>query len=386
MDDDLGTQQARGYDSYNVSLGDVMRGERATMGKSLLDVQRDLRIRAGYIAAIENCDASVFQTPGFIAGYVRSYARYLNMNPDDAFVYFCEESGFEGVHSDLTRPSLATKSATLLQSPVRPVNTDPIFSPRVPNTPRAAGFFSHFSVQGIGSVMVLGALVLGLGYGGWAVLQEVQRVQFAPIDQTPGVSSEVARMPGVADALDSSLPLIRPNSVSLEQLYRPQELEIPQLVPRDGPIATIDPDTGSTFAAIAPEAPPRPDPVAEIQPKVVESGPPPVDLVASKPAWVRIYFKDGSILFEKILDAGERYRLPADVQAPLLRAGNSGSVYVMVGDNTYGPIGKATGVARNVSLVPQDVQETFAQVFDLFDGPLAPPLNVAADTTAAASE
>ncbi len=60
-----------------------MRGERATMGKSLLDVQRELRIKAAYIAAIENRDPSAFDTPGFIAGYVRSYARYLGMDPDE---------------------------------------------------------------------------------------------------------------------------------------------------------------------------------------------------------------------------------------------------------------------------------------------------------------
>ena len=34
--------EADGMDS---PLGDIMRGERATMGKSLLDVQRELRIR-----------------------------------------------------------------------------------------------------------------------------------------------------------------------------------------------------------------------------------------------------------------------------------------------------------------------------------------------------
>ena len=38
----------------DVSLGDLLRGQRATLGKSLFDVQRDLRIKAIYIAAIEN--------------------------------------------------------------------------------------------------------------------------------------------------------------------------------------------------------------------------------------------------------------------------------------------------------------------------------------------
>src|SRR5574343_1936567 len=75
----------KGFDDFDMRLGDLMRGERATMGKSLLDVQRDLKIKATYIAAIENCDVSAFETPGFIAGFVRSYARYLGMDPDHAF-------------------------------------------------------------------------------------------------------------------------------------------------------------------------------------------------------------------------------------------------------------------------------------------------------------
>ena len=65
----------RGFDSYEVRLGDELRGHRATIGKSLLDVQRDLRIKASYIDAIENCDASVIPNRGFVPGYVRAYAR-----------------------------------------------------------------------------------------------------------------------------------------------------------------------------------------------------------------------------------------------------------------------------------------------------------------------
>ena len=81
----------KGFDDFDLLLGDIMRGERATMGKSLLDVQRELKIKATYIAAIENTDPSAFDTPGFIAGYVRSYARYLGLDPEWAFKTFCEE-------------------------------------------------------------------------------------------------------------------------------------------------------------------------------------------------------------------------------------------------------------------------------------------------------
>ena len=33
----------KGFDDFDLVLGDVMRGERATLGKSLLDVQRELK-------------------------------------------------------------------------------------------------------------------------------------------------------------------------------------------------------------------------------------------------------------------------------------------------------------------------------------------------------
>ena len=44
------------YDSFEISLGELLRGERATLGKSCSDVQKDLKIKAIYIKAIESCE------------------------------------------------------------------------------------------------------------------------------------------------------------------------------------------------------------------------------------------------------------------------------------------------------------------------------------------
>ncbi len=382
METGLGNRGPRGFDNFEVTLGDQMRGERATLGKSLLDVQRDLRIKATYISAIENCDPSVFQTPGFIAGYVRSYARYLEMDPDECFMRFCEESGFNGVHSDLKSGSLATKSAALLQTPVRPAHADPIARPRIPRHVESSGIFSNLSPSALGSVMVLALLVLGLGYGSWTVLQEVQRVQFVPVNQTPGVTSEVADLTETSTQQPSTVVGINPTTTlqtsNLDQLYRPQELEVPQMVPRDAPIASLD--AGSLGAYADQQAPTlnamREAPLTEQQtPRVVAEGPPPVDLVAMKAAWVRIYFDEGTVLFEKSVDAGESDRLPVGVENPLLRAGNAGAVYVKVGDNAFGPVGNAGGVVRGVPLDREAVTESIALATD-FVQPSSPPLNL----------
>ncbi|MEO0913720.1 MAG: helix-turn-helix transcriptional regulator, partial [Pseudomonadota bacterium] len=128
MDNAASIPEIRGFDSFEIRLGDELRGERATLGKSLLDVQRDLRIKAAYIAAIENCDTDVFPNKGFVAGYVRSYARYLGLEPEDVFERFSAESGFSGVNAELS-PKKKAGGQIIHSGPVKVDKQDPLFSP-----------------------------------------------------------------------------------------------------------------------------------------------------------------------------------------------------------------------------------------------------------------
>ena len=82
------------FDDFEVTLGDIMRGERATLGKSITDVRLELRLSKKYILAIESGDVSAFRCLKFVPGYVRSYAHYLGLNSDQAFATFCVETGF----------------------------------------------------------------------------------------------------------------------------------------------------------------------------------------------------------------------------------------------------------------------------------------------------
>ena len=236
--------KTKGFDAYDLRLGDLMRGERATMGKSLLDVQRELKIKAAYIAAIENADPSAFDTPGFIAGYVRSYARYLNMDPDHAFGAFCEESGFATAHGMSDKASsLKGKSYDPSASPL---GKDIFSASATPFIPAGDAVLSGIEPRAIGSVMVLIALISGLGYGGWTVLQEVQKVQFAPVDQTPVVLSDLDPLAGVSNQLhtgDALAGFEAPTREALDRLYRPQALDVPVLVARGAPISTLRPGT-----------------------------------------------------------------------------------------------------------------------------------------------
>ncbi len=237
----------RGVDDRDPRLGDVMRGERATLGKSLLDVQRELRIKATYIAAIENADPSAFETPGFVAGYVRSYARYVGLDPEWAYRAFCAESGF-----------VAARDMSGVATTKRAESSDggPFSGRHLGLPPATGGVLSGIEFRAIGSVVVLLGLIGVLGYGGYAVLNEVQKVRVVPVEQTPDVVADI-------DPLENSVPAgSDPEEFAdtlaasgFDRLYRPEALEVPVLVARDGPIATLDPSDGGAFADAGPHHP-----------------------------------------------------------------------------------------------------------------------------------
>ena len=178
-------EQPTGFDSFELRLGDIMRGERATLSKSLLDVQRELKIKATYIAAIENCDITTFETPSFIAGYVRSYARYLGMDPDWAFKAFCAESGFEPAHG-------LSPSASVVAKPekVRETAPDPLANPNASYVPRPSSIFEGIEPGAVGSVAVLVGIV---GIRIWLT----NHVDFAkPVNQ---MTAAIPLIIGIAD-------------------------------------------------------------------------------------------------------------------------------------------------------------------------------------------
>ncbi|WP_209597548.1 helix-turn-helix domain-containing protein [Ruegeria sp. HKCCSP351] len=354
----------KGFDDYEVRLGDKMRGERATMGKSLLDVQRELRIKANYIAAIENADPDAFDTPGFIAGYVRSYARYLGMNPDETFSTFCAESGFAVAHGMSAEASVVRKPTGAL--PARgPMGRDPFISPNTPYIPGKESLVSQIEPRAIGSSLVLLAVIGGIGYGGWAVLNKIQQVQVSPVEQAPVVLSDLDPLDAVRGGIGEDEVAVA-NTEALDRLYRPQALDVPVLVARDAPISTLDPRDVGTFR---PPSLPQFE-VAEVHtverlalPQVVEQVDTTLKIVAVDPAWMRVTAADGSVIFEGTLgtvEQGSVFEVPLTEEPPLLRAGASGSVYFSMNGEHYGPAGAPGTVAKGVILSKDAVSEVYA--------------------------
>lgn len=374
-------QKPKGFDDFDLRLGDLMRGERATLGKSLLDVQRDLKIKATYIAAIENADISAFEAPGFVAGYVRSYSRYLGMDPDQTFAHFCREANYTPAHgmSAMAAPARATPSRA------RSEFSDPLANPNLAFIPKGDPWYARIEPGAVGSVAVLALLIGALGYGGWSILREVQRVQLSPVEQAPTVVVSIdplspgAGLPGAPVAV---APMQSGNGTSfaaadadlMDRLYRPQALDVPVMVSRNGPIGAIDPRTGQTATAQSMLAS-ADQPYGPMLPTNAQSGDsttgqdiqvtanvrPGIEVLAVRPSWVRVTSADGTVLFEKILDTGERYSVPRMEQAATFRAGNSGAVYFVVDGTTYGPAAPGANVVKNIKLSSEALVAAFGQ-------------------------
>ena len=381
-------EKPKGFDDFDLRLGDLMRGERATLGKSLLDVQRDLKIKATYIAAIENADITAFETPGFVAGYVRSYARYLGMDPDDAFARFCAESNFSVAHG----MSASAAPQRLAQARARVEFEDPLANPNATFVPRGESMLSRVEPGAVGSVAVLLVLIGAIGYGGWSVLREINTntvspsedipvvtLQIDPLDQAQSAQTAVVTEPAQAvQTAEGTAP-----ADLMDRLYRPQALDVPVLVPRDGPIAAIRPG-GEGVVSGQPAAVAGIDPaVTGQQVQIVADAAPGVEVLATRPAWVRVSAADGTVLFEKNLDAGERYSVPQQELAATLRTGNSGSVYFVVNGQTYGPAAPGANVVKNVALSADALTATYAVADPAADEALAKVLT--AEATAAPS-
>ncbi|SIS79722.1 helix-turn-helix domain-containing protein [Phaeovulum vinaykumarii] len=409
--------EPRGFDDFDLRLGDVMRGERATLAKSLLDVQRELRIKASYIAAIENADLDAFETPSFVSGFVRSYARYLGLDPDWAFERFCRETGFQPVHGMAAAASGPKQRREAL--PTGPA-LDPLADPNAAFVPRSEPFWAGIEPRAVGSVMVLALMVTGLGYGGWTVLQEVQRVELAPVDQAPGVVAmldPIETLPASAEldpiagaAQDRTLSAAAPGGFggglgapeTVDRLYRPQALETPVLVARDGPIAAIDPEEAGVLAAadVRPAAVAAPVLSGSLSPdrtllaealgtadaganpaagtvRTVAEDAPEVAVIAVRPSWVRIQAADGTVLFEKVMDAGEHWVVPKLEEPPVMRTGESGAIYFALSGETFGPAGARGQVSKNIVLAPEALGQRYAEADLGSDADLARAVAVA---------
>ena len=119
--------------------GEILRQARTMRGATLADVERDTKINRAYIEALEAARFDTLPAPVYARGFMRSYARYLGLDPDEAV---------RAIPRDMPRPAGLEPSAGLRRTP-------PMALPSLPSIPLTSPIV-------LGGAAVLIVLLLGV--------------------------------------------------------------------------------------------------------------------------------------------------------------------------------------------------------------------------------
>ncbi len=88
------------------TLGDTLKERRQSLGVTLEQAEAATRIRARLLSALERGDYGQLPAPGYVRGYISSYARYLELDPVPLLAMHKAESGAPSA-SDLSLPQIS---------------------------------------------------------------------------------------------------------------------------------------------------------------------------------------------------------------------------------------------------------------------------------------
>lgn len=110
------------------TLGERLSKKRVSLGFEVKDVERTIRIRAKHVELIEASDWDKLPPDVYVRGFLRSYARFLKLDPDKVITIYLKEKGLtENVKRIATKTEIVKKKAP---------------APRVIITPKRLIFFS----------------------------------------------------------------------------------------------------------------------------------------------------------------------------------------------------------------------------------------------------
>ncbi len=254
-------------------FGAILRDTRLTLGRSLQDAERQTRILARHLAALENGDFHLLPTGIYARGFVYNYANWLQLNPQEMVRLFNEARG-------------ESEAAYRPQPVARPVNTQGPFSP-------------NFVV--IGFITVIMAVVAA-----WAYTLIVQTPPKKPIIDVPTVAATPTAIVGASSVATVS---IAPSSTAGTIII---------------PSTTSGTSTGTTTTAVGATA------------TATAASGLKVTLSATGQSWVAVYI-DGSDIpqFAQVMNAGDTHDFDAKQSVKFI-IGKPGSVSYSVNGQDKG--------------------------------------------------
>ena len=351
-------------DGEKATVGSILRSAREARGdKTIPEIAEDIRVRPHQLQALENDDYD--KLPGMIyaTGFIRTYAKYLDLDGEDLVDRFRRSARTENLEARLAFPQ-------------------PMEDPRIPRR----------SLVAVACTLALAV------YGTWYGLSGTDEAGF---EEVPTVESRLAGVLEDTDVKTDSVPrddeiqsgtmdapssgtasTAKPVQVALneasgekiaaeniadedEQAVVPDPLKRPVLAKRDMSVER------ETDVAAAPDA--VTEPAREtLQPQVADSvetgfvnagrqsstllrkvstASGQVAVRAREDAWVRIEGPDSKPVIDTVLRAGEVYEAPAGAEFTMM-TGNAGAIDILIDGKYVGALGPKGEIRRHVALDP----------------------------------
>ena len=321
-------------------LGAALRAERERRGLRIEDVADHLKISARHLRALEEGDAAALPHPAYARGFIRSYAAYLGMSPEEI------HDALNGVSTPKAAP----------QAPVQ--LSEPAQRPQ-----RGGG-------GGKGALLILVLLIVAAGaYAGWrwglpllAGLEQQRLAQPSP----PLTSAQPAPEPvkrvetGQAEASRSARPAPSVPAQPAAQAEKPSpqatapRAEAAQKAPtpsRQEQQNTAAPAPGASTGSAA-EAPPQAA-GAQTPDEAAAPGQHKVIITATEECWIHSN-ADKTDTRQFSLRKGDTFALTF-ARSLELKLGNAGGVQIRY-DGRPMPAAGQSGQVRTLTFPPQDGQ------------------------------
>lgn len=288
-------------EALELGIGSALRDARVARNLSLAEVSALLRIREAHLEAIELEDFE--QLPGnvYALGFIRTYAQYLELNESDLIMRFKAASVESGM-------------------------ADMVFEEEE-ETEQISGALKI-------SLLVVGALVV---YVLWLVAgTQNDEITVGTVVQTPAapVAAPAAPTPSAATADDTATSSAASSADAVEAS------------------AAADASDGAAPDAATLEGPA--DAQSETQLIDTAQRATKVEIRATRRTWMRLENAQGRVLFSSVIDEGEGFELPDDMNY-ILATRDAGALTYFVDNQAVAPVGRRGQILTNRNLKRADI-------------------------------
>lgn len=336
-------------------VGEMLRERRQELRLDIDEVGEILRIKPAFLSALEENRPQELPGPTYVIGFVRAYARHLGLDHDWVLARYKAEAAGVGARPDLALPM-------------------PLGERSVPGGP-----------------ILLVALILAIcGYGTWYYLSTGERSRPERVAAVPPIMQPQPEQPAAPATDTTSSPAKQATNSTVPASSAANQQFSSGLFPGSAAATTsaaaappaaepggtgaapksLQPEpagvapaaaapAGVTASASAPQGAPPQTAMAAPQPAATPAVPGSgsaaptgrIEIKASADCWVQVRAPDQSIVFSRVLKAGETYRVPAR-PGLVMRTGNAGALSIVVDGKLAPSIGPLGTLRRNVVLDP----------------------------------